>query len=221
MFEAINDMKAHANKNSPEDFDFIVTTGDNIKPKNKSAPTDEELGKLRGLFDKKYIKDLPIYGVRGNHGARFADQNLWTNLSKRWDQWKMPNLYYTTEFVIDEEQGSKMAMLHIDSNFLLCNAFTNASDPEVKLLDHRTKKIMDQHCFAKNSTYNKTGEDMFEWIKATARSQAKDTRIIWRAAVLHHPMFALYYDDYVKLVETLLPVLRTYGYDFYFAGMEH
>jgi len=34
-------------------------------------------------------------------------------------------------------------------------------------------------------------------------------------------MFTLYYDDNVKIVENLLPILRTYGYDFYFAGMEH
>ena len=62
---------------------------------------------------------------------------------------------------------------------------------------------------------------MMDWIKSTAKTQAKDTKVIWRAAVLHHPMFALYYDDYVKIVENFLPILRTYGYDFYFAGMEH
>ena len=84
-----------------------VSTGDNLKPKNKTAPTEEELGKLKGLFDKPHIKDIPIYGIRGNHGSRFADQKLYTNLGKRWDQWKMPNLYYTTEFVIDKEHGYK------------------------------------------------------------------------------------------------------------------
>lgn len=173
------------------------------------------------MFDKKAIKDLPIYGIRGNHGSRFADQNLWTNLTKRWDQWKMPNLYYTTEFVVDEVHGYKMAMLHIDSNFLMCASFKKATDKEVKLLDHRTKKIMETHCFDKAGTYNKTGLEMIDWIKSTAKTQAKDTKVIWRAAVLHHPMFSLYYDDYVKLVESFLPLLRTYGYDFYFAGMEH
>ena len=80
---------------------------------------------------------------------------------------------------------------------------------------------MEDHCFKKNSTYNETGKAMSEWIHATAKTQAKDVKIIWRAAVLHHPMFCLYYDDYVKLLEVLLPTLRTYGYDLYFAGMEH
>lgn len=112
-------------------------------------------------------------------------------------------------------------MLHIDSNMLICGTFSNATDKAVKLLDHRTKKIMQEHCFAKNSTYNATGRAMIKWIDDTAKAQAKDTKVIWRAAVLHHPMFCLYYDDYVKLVEKLLPTLRTYGYDLYFAGMEH
>jgi len=83
---------------------------------------------MRGLFDKKAIKDLPIYGVRGNHGARLEDQNLLTNLSKRWEQWKMPNTYYSTEFVVDEKNGYKMAMLHIDSNLLICHSFSNSTD---------------------------------------------------------------------------------------------
>lgn len=133
----------------------------------------------------------------------------------------MPNNYYATEFVVDEKWGFKMAMLHLDSNLLLCHSFTNATDPQIKLLDHRTKKIMDEHCFAKNSTYNKTGSDMMDWMHSTAKAQSKDSKVIFRAAVLHHPMFCLYYDDYVKLVELLLPQLRTYGYDLYFAGMEH
>jgi len=55
----------------------------------------------------------------------------------------MPNLYYTTEFVVEPENGLKMAMLHIDSNLLICQSFKSAKDKEVKLLDHRTKKIME------------------------------------------------------------------------------
>ena len=37
---------------------------------------------------------------------------------------------------------------------------------------------------------------------------------------MNHPMFSLYYDDYMALVYKLMPVLRKFGYDLYFSGLE-
>lgn len=74
VFDAINDMKKNAKKDSPEDFDFFVTTGDNLKPADREKPTDAELEKMMELFTKRdAIKNVDIYPVRGNHGARFEN----------------------------------------------------------------------------------------------------------------------------------------------------
>lgn len=83
VFDAINKLKKEAKKNSPQDFDFFVTTGDNLKPENREKPTDEEMDKMFELFTRDAIKDVPIYPVRGNHGARFEDQEAWLNFTKK------------------------------------------------------------------------------------------------------------------------------------------
>jgi len=67
-------MKQSAVKNSPEDFDFIVTTGDNLRPKNNTQPTNREVDNMLDLFRKqKTLNNTKIFAVRGNHGANFHD----------------------------------------------------------------------------------------------------------------------------------------------------
>jgi hypothetical protein len=36
VFDSINQLKGGAEKDSPQDFDFFVTTGDNLYPQNKT-----------------------------------------------------------------------------------------------------------------------------------------------------------------------------------------
>ena len=233
VFDAINLMKKNAKKNSPQDFDFFVTTGDNLKPADRVKPTEDEMNKMMDLFKKRdAIKDIDIYPVRGNHGARFADQEAWVKFSEKHENWKMPGLYYSSSFHISNE-GHKMSMLHLDSNYLLCYFFNkyNTTTPDFKLMDHRTKKIFTDHC---NKTagddvkelkgvnnYTKEGGKMFDWALETMEDHAKDSKIIFKAVILHHPMFGLYYDDYMVLVNRFLPKLRKYGYDLYINGLEH
>lgn len=233
VFDAINDMKKNAKKDSPEDFDFFVTTGDNLKPTNREKPTDEEMDKMMDLFKKRdALKDVDIYPVRGNHGARFEDQNAWVNFSAKHDHWKMGSLYYETQMHISRDDH-KMAMIHLDSNYLLCYFFNkyNTTVPELKLMDHRTRKIFGDHCnitadkdtkkLEEPNNYTTEGIKMFDWTIETMDSHAKDSKIIFKAVVLHHPMFGLYYDDYMVLVNRFLPKLRKFGYDLYITGLEH
>lgn len=50
---------------------------------------------------------------------------------------------------------------------------------------------------------------------------AKDSKIVFKGVVLHHPMFGLYYNDYMVLVNRFLPKCRKFGYDLYISGLEH
>jgi len=66
------ELKKSATPGSQEDFDFFVTTGDNLYPAKATKPTDAELDTMVGLFtSRKPIKDLPIYPTRGNHDCYF------------------------------------------------------------------------------------------------------------------------------------------------------
>ena len=42
VFNQINKMKLYAEKDSAEDFDFFVTVGDNLYPKDSGEPTFDE-----------------------------------------------------------------------------------------------------------------------------------------------------------------------------------
>ena len=67
-------MKKDAVKGSPEDFEFFTTVGDNIYPLHHHKPSDKEVDEMMNLFlHRSYIKDLPIYPVRGNHDCYFDD----------------------------------------------------------------------------------------------------------------------------------------------------
>jgi hypothetical protein len=43
VFDGINSLKHHSKKGSPEDFNFIITTGDNLYPVIKESPSHHEL----------------------------------------------------------------------------------------------------------------------------------------------------------------------------------
>lgn len=50
MFDAIAQMKSEAEPGSPEDFDFFVTTGDNLYALDANKPLGWEFEKMMDLF---------------------------------------------------------------------------------------------------------------------------------------------------------------------------
>ena len=107
-------------KENGSKIDMFVTVGDNLYPADPVYPTTDEINRMIGLFKGDSIKELPVYGVRGNHDCTFKDQTLLLNLAKTDKQWKMPNYYYEKEFVIGPK-GEKFGMLVVDSCLLLCS----------------------------------------------------------------------------------------------------
>ena len=88
VFDAINDLKDNADPDSPEDFDFFITVGDNLYVAEPTSPTDAEFDIMMNLFlSRNSIKDLPIYPVRGNHDCLFDDMYAETKLSARYPTW--------------------------------------------------------------------------------------------------------------------------------------
>ena len=145
----------------------------------------------------------------------------------------MPQLYYTTEMKISEK-GEKYAQIHLDSNYLVCYFFStnwNNTQHNFKIMDHRTRKVFDDHCnktvesngsnLTESNNYTTKGKEMYDWLQEVMEGHAKDSKIVFKGVVLHHPMFGLYYNDYMVLVNRFLPKLRKFGYDLYISGLEH
>lgn len=98
VFDAISMMKENAEKDSSEDFEFFITTGDNLYPIEPENPSEDEFEKVMSLFSSRdAIKDLPIYPVRGNHDCIF-DDNLEIEIASKYPNWKMNTLFYEKQF---------------------------------------------------------------------------------------------------------------------------
>ena len=57
-------------------------------------------------------------------------------------------------------------------------------------------------------------------MRKAMKQASMDNKIIFKGIVMHHPMFSLYYDDYMALVYFFNKKIRKYGYDIYFSGLE-
>lgn len=73
------------------------------------------------LFQKDSIKDIPIHPIRGESDFNF-DWNLEVDLSKKYSNWKMDDLYYKEEY--DIGNNNKMAVIFVDTNLLLCSNYS-------------------------------------------------------------------------------------------------
>mmetsp|Transcript_32444 Transcript_32444/g.49642 ORF Transcript_32444/g.49642 Transcript_32444/m.49642 type:complete len:111 (+) Transcript_32444:556-888(+) len=62
---------------------------------------------------------------------------------------------------------------------------------------------------------------MMGWIHETVANQSADPSIVWKAANMHHPMFAVHYSDNQGFIDHYLPILHENGYDVQFNGHEH
>jgi len=95
VFDAISQMKSEAEPDSAEDFEFFVSTGDNIYSIDEKVPREWELKWMMELFTTRApIADLPIYPVRGNHESYWNDMDTLVKLTKSYPTWNMPNNYY-------------------------------------------------------------------------------------------------------------------------------
>lgn len=81
------------------------------------------------------------------------------------------------------------------------------------------KELHDDACH--DPWYNEEGNKMVRWIEDKVNEWAQDDKIIWKATVQHHPLFAKHYTDYDHLITTYLPILVEHKFDFYLNGHEH
>ena len=140
VFNSINQLKKEATKGSAEDFDFFVTTGDNLYPAVYDTPSDEEFQTMMDLFLKRdEIKDLSIYPVRGNHDCYYSDLFREIELSKKYPTWMMKDFYYESQF--DIGAGEKLSLMHVDSCFLLCETVMRDKEAYFEKLDDESKNV--------------------------------------------------------------------------------
>ena len=182
-------MKKNAKPGSAEDFEFFVTTGDNLYPSLPEDPTEEEIQRMMDLFlTRKQIKDIPIYPVRGNHDCYFKDNDEEVKMSQKYPTWKMPSNYYEKQFEIGPN-GEKFSLLQVDSCYLLCETVSKNPNKYLHLLDLHSQEIYLSKCEG-DTPYVKHGNDMMKWIDKVTQY---DPKVLWKASSMHHPMFGLHY----------------------------
>ena len=81
------------------------------------------------------------------------------------------------------------------------------------------KELHDDACH--DPWYVNEGNRMIEWIENKMNEWNQDEKIIWKASVQHHPLFAKHYTDYDHLISTYLPILIQHKFDMYLNGHEH
>ncbi len=106
--------------------------GDNLYANNAWYPSDEDFDTMMNLFnDRSNLKDKTIYAVRGNHDCMF-DMYKEVELSQRYPNWYMPNLYYTKLF--DIGNNKKFGVIFVDSCLALCSNWSFANGTGGQLL---------------------------------------------------------------------------------------
>ena len=163
VFDSINSMKKNAAKGSPEDFEFFITTGDNLYPLDEQEPTSSEFGALLNLFTtREAIKDIPVHPVRGNHDCYFNDMDAEIHLNATWDKWDMPANFYHKTFVLDD-LGSKFSILALDSCFYLCETVQQDIEKYLPLLGQESLELYYKKC-EEGPEYVEWGNKQMAWI---------------------------------------------------------
>ena len=131
----------------------------------------------------------------------------------------MPSLYYTKEVEIGRN-GEKMGFLMVDSCLMLCSNFSYAGDSGGHMfLNEEHQMLKDVVC--DNETVIQMGNEQYNWINETMLKWDKDDKMIWKATVLHHPMWGKWYPDFSPIVLNYLPMLQEHKFDLYLNGHEH
>ena len=128
VFDAIDATKASAKPGSIDDGEFFLTVGDNLYPKDGENPTDKEFDTVMSLFNRTHLQDLKVHAIRGNHDCVF-DDNFELRMADKYDQWEMPELYYSKEIEVGRN-GEKMGFLMVDSCLMLCSNYSYAEDSD-------------------------------------------------------------------------------------------
>ena len=62
---------------------------------------------------------------------------------------------------------------------------------------------------------------MYTWINQTMLEWDQDEKMLWKATVLHHPIWGKWYPDFANIVLNYLPMLQEHDFDVYLNGHEH
>lgn len=221
VFHDIDHMKKNAQPGSVEDFDFFLSVGDNLYPKDNTNPTSSEFLEMLDLFrTREHLKDIPIYPVRGNHDCVFEDEmDIEIKLKKEYAAWDFDELYYSKNFKLND-QGDIFQLVSVDTCFMLCETVGANKDYYYPLLSAENKEFFDTKCDG-GSTYATLGNKQMDWIKNTFESTRNDEKVAWRATQAHVPMFLNNQPDAFNIIDRYLPVLRDHKVDVYFNGHEH
>lgn len=89
------------------------------------------------------------------------------------------------------------------------------------MLDPHSKAMYTSKCHDTNGTFREDGKEMMNWIDEVMANYSSRSDVIWKASSMHHPLFALHYDDFGSIISDYLPKIDKGNFDIYFAGHEH
>jgi len=132
----------------------------------------------------------------------------------------MPSLFYEKQVEIGEN-GEKLGLLFVDSSLMLCATYSYAGDSggHMLLMHEEHIRLRDVHCNTDEQQF--WGNRQYEWINETLAGWQHDKDLVWKAAVLHHPLWGKWYPDFAPIVLNFLPILLDNQFDLYLCGHEH
>ena len=132
----------------------------------------------------------------------------------------MPSLFYTKEVEFGQN-GEKLGIMFVDSSLMLCADYSFAGDSggHMLLMHEEHIKLRDVQCGHEAS--KEWGNRQYKWINETLKLWDKNESLLWRAVVLHHPMWGKWYPDFAPIVLNFLPILQEHNFDLYLCGHEH
>ena len=103
-----------------------------------------------------------------------------------------------------------------ENGFDVCRLKPNG---HMLLMHNEHIRLRDVHCT--EEAQQKWGDEQYKWINETVKLWDNDPNMLWRAVVLHHPMWGKWYPDFAPIVLNFLPILQEHKFDLYLCGHEH
>ena len=176
--------------------DFVTTTGDNFYPTGVTSTYDPHWTRsFRGVYTDSSLQ-IPWYVTLGNHDHKgdVEAQIAFHSLNERW---RLPAPYYTRVKKIDDTTSVRFLFIDTLPLYRLRYARIAGLNPTA----HRAEAFK-----------------QLRWIEETLDASESQ----WNIVVGHHPFYSGGFHGKNEILEQwLLPILRKYGVQAYFAGHDH
>lgn len=191
-----------ANASVSGNASFIISTGDNFYPGGVAGTEDPLWKKSYEDIYYQFSLQKPWYVVLGNHDYKINPQAE-IDYSKISSRWILPARYYSKKMAMKGDTAKKILFVFMDTNPLITKYYAE---------EDYGKQVKTQDSLAQ-----------LQWLSSVLDD--KDTNIIWKFVVGHHPLYTsgkrIKSPETLELRKRLEPVFKKYNVNAYFCGHEH